>query len=166
MSQRILWKQRSSKKRLNAAFISTKWSEFYGLYLLLLWIAIDWGHSMSFIVGVIHVTGRRHTISVTSVCGQWRSWRLVCQLARMLWTWFVQRTTVCAALWEGTNKFHVSWSWLGWPSHEELDGLGMWHLWGRKATRTGFYWGNLRETNHLEDLDVDGELWLGSPCSG
>ena len=79
----------------------------------------------------------------------------------------VQRETVCGVVWGVTNKFHdVSWSWLGWTSHEELDGLGMWHVWGRRATCIGFYWGNLKETKHLEDLDVDGELWLDSPCSG
>ena len=31
------------------------------------------------------------------------------------------------------------------------------HVWGEKReTHTEFWWGNLREENHLIDLDVDG----------
>jgi len=32
----------------------------------------------------------------------------------------------------------------------------MWYVWERVEVNTGFWWGNLRERNHLEDLGVDG----------
>ena len=32
--------------------------------------------------------------------------------------------------------------------------------WGRGEERTGFWWGDLREGGHLEDLDVDGNIIL------
>ena len=28
----------------------------------------------------------------------------------------------------------------------------MWHVWGRGEVGTGFWWGDLREGDHLEDL--------------
>ena len=31
---------------------------------------------------------------------------------------------------------------------------------GRAEVYTGFWWGNLRERNHLEDLDIDGKIIL------
>jgi len=31
---------------------------------------------------------------------------------------------------------------------------------GRREVYTGFWWGNLRERNHLEDADVDGTIIL------
>jgi hypothetical protein len=31
----------------------------------------------------------------------------------------------------------------------------MWHVWGKVEARTGFWWGDLREREHLEDLGVD-----------
>ena len=31
---------------------------------------------------------------------------------------------------------------------------------GREEARTGFWWGNLRERDHLEDPDVDGTIIL------
>ena len=36
----------------------------------------------------------------------------------------------------------------------------MWHVWGRGEACTGFWWGNLRERDHLEDPDVDGRIIL------
>jgi hypothetical protein len=33
---------------------------------------------------------------------------------------------------------------------------------GRGQVLTGFWWGNLRETDHLEDLGVDGSIILRS----
>ena len=33
----------------------------------------------------------------------------------------------------------------------------MWHVWGRGELHTEFWWGNLRERDHLEDLRVDGK---------
>ena len=32
----------------------------------------------------------------------------------------------------------------------------MWHVWGTGVEHAGFWWGNLRERDHLEDLDADG----------
>jgi len=34
------------------------------------------------------------------------------------------------------------------------------HAWGRGEVNTGFWWGNLRERDHLEDQDVDGRAIL------
>jgi hypothetical protein len=36
----------------------------------------------------------------------------------------------------------------------------MWHAWGREELLTGFWWGNLREREHLEDLGADGRIIL------
>jgi len=33
-------------------------------------------------------------------------------------------------------------------------------LWGRGEVHTGFWWGNLRERDHLEDLGVDRRIIL------
>jgi hypothetical protein len=50
-------------------------------------------------------------------------------------------------------------------NREERDGKGMWHY-GR-GERCMFWWGNLRERDHLEDLGVDGRIILdGSSGSG
>jgi len=35
----------------------------------------------------------------------------------------------------------------------------MWHIWGREVC-TGFWWGNLRETDHLDDPGIDGRIIL------
>ena len=34
----------------------------------------------------------------------------------------------------------------------------MWHEWERGAVRTRFWGGDLKETDHLEDLDVAGRI--------
>jgi hypothetical protein len=36
----------------------------------------------------------------------------------------------------------------------------MWHVWETAEAYTGFWWGDLRETDQLEDLDVDGRIIL------
>jgi len=33
-------------------------------------------------------------------------------------------------------------------------------VWGRGEVYIGFWWGNLRESDHLEDPDVDGRIIL------
>jgi hypothetical protein len=36
----------------------------------------------------------------------------------------------------------------------------MWHVCGRREVNTGFWWGDLREGNHLGDTGVDGRIIL------
>jgi hypothetical protein len=36
----------------------------------------------------------------------------------------------------------------------------VWHVWGRGEVYTGFWWGNLREIDHLEDPGIDGRIIL------
>ena len=36
----------------------------------------------------------------------------------------------------------------------------MWHVRGRGEAHTGFWLGNLRERDHLNDLDIDGRIML------
>ena len=38
--------------------------------------------------------------------------------------------------------------------------MGMWHAWGRGEVCTGFWWGDLKERDHLEGLGVDGRKML------
>ena len=43
---------------------------------------------------------------------------------------------------------------------EEGDGRGMWHVCGTWEVHTRFWWGNLKERNHMADLGVDGRIIL------
>jgi hypothetical protein len=36
----------------------------------------------------------------------------------------------------------------------------MWHVWGTGEVHTGFWWGDLRERDHLKELGVDGRIIL------
>jgi hypothetical protein len=36
----------------------------------------------------------------------------------------------------------------------------MWHVWGTGEVHTWYWWGDLMERDHLEDLDVDGRIIL------
>jgi hypothetical protein len=36
----------------------------------------------------------------------------------------------------------------------------MWHVWGRRYINAGFWCGNVRETDHLEDKGKDGKIIL------
>jgi len=36
----------------------------------------------------------------------------------------------------------------------------LWRGWGREEAYTGFWWGNLRERDHLGDPGVDGRIIL------
>jgi hypothetical protein len=38
----------------------------------------------------------------------------------------------------------------------------MWHVWGRGEVHSVFWYGNLRERTHLEDLGVDGRTILNN----
>jgi hypothetical protein len=36
----------------------------------------------------------------------------------------------------------------------------MWHVWGRGEVHTGFWWGDPREKDRMQDLGVDGRVIL------
>ena len=36
----------------------------------------------------------------------------------------------------------------------------MWHVWGNGEVYTGFWWGDLRERDHVEEIGVDGRIIL------
>jgi len=43
---------------------------------------------------------------------------------------------------------------------KRIDGRGMYHVWRRGEAYTGFWWGNLRERDHLGDPGIDGRIIL------
>jgi hypothetical protein len=43
---------------------------------------------------------------------------------------------------------------------ERMKWVGHVALWVREEVHTGFWWGNLRERDHLEDPNVDGRIIL------
>jgi hypothetical protein len=36
----------------------------------------------------------------------------------------------------------------------------MWHVWGRIEMHAGFWWGNLKERDNVENLGIDGRIIL------
>jgi len=55
------------------------------------------------------------------------------------------------------TSHHISF---GWSNQEKLDGLGIWQVWGTGEVHKGFWRGNLRERDHLQDLRVDSGIIL------
>jgi hypothetical protein len=41
----------------------------------------------------------------------------------------------------------------------DMDG-GMWHVWETGEVHTEFWWGDLRDGDHLKDLSIDGLIIL------
>ena len=47
-----------------------------------------------------------------------------------------------------------------WQNQEEWDGCSVWYVEGQGKVHTGFWWGNLRERDQLEDPGIDGRIIL------
>jgi hypothetical protein len=48
---------------------------------------------------------------------------------------------------------------LGRSADGGYDGRDMWHVWGRRETRTGF-WGETRRGENAKELGIDGRILL------
>jgi hypothetical protein len=48
----------------------------------------------------------------------------------------------------------------GWSNQKEWEGWDTWHVWLTGVVHKGFWWGHLRERDHLEDLGADGMITL------
>ena len=65
-----------------------------------------------------------------------------------------------------SKRDDVTGEWSGlhkvlYPSNkEEWDWKGMLHVWKTGYVHTGFWWADLRERDHLEDLSIDGRITL------
>jgi hypothetical protein len=47
-----------------------------------------------------------------------------------------------------------------WMIKSRRDGRCIWHVWETEEVHTGFWLGDLREGDHLEDRGVDGRIIL------
>ena len=45
-------------------------------------------------------------------------------------------------------------------SQKEWNWRGLWHVWGRVEMHTEFWWGSLRERDHLQDISIDRKMIL------
>jgi hypothetical protein len=78
----------------------------------------------------------------------------------------------------GPKRAEATWEWRRRRHNEELNDLysspniirliksrrmrwaGMYHVWGKREMHTGFWWGDMRECDHLGDPGVGGRIIL------
>ena len=61
---------------------------------------------------------------------------------------------------EELNDLHSSPNIIQAMKERRMKQAGHVALWGREEIHTGFWWGNPRERDHLEDPSVDGKIIL------